>query len=97
MTTSSFIFTQLQKVQDNLDDVIVVVVGAQLAIKLNLEVDYLEVFRHIYKKLVNALNAISELQEQLDEQSQKEREILERVLELGKELELINGGGKNGC
>ena len=96
MTTSSFIFTQLQKVQDNLDDIIVVVVGAQLAQKLNLQIDYPEVFKHIYKKLVSALNTISELQEQLNEQSEKEKEILERVIQLGKELELINGGDSNG-
>jgi uncharacterized NAD(P)/FAD-binding protein YdhS len=97
MTTSSFIFSQLQKVQSNLDDIVVVVVGAQLAIKLNLQIDYPEVFRHIYKKLVNALNTISELQEQLNEQSEEERKILDRVLQLGKELELINEGDKNGC
>jgi hypothetical protein len=97
MTTTSFIYSIAKEVESYIQEAVASIVGLQLAQKIGYDVDINKVMKRIYKNLVKAQDVLNQLYEVLDEETEREKQILEDFDRLANELELINGGDKNGC
>jgi septation ring formation regulator EzrA len=97
MTTSSFIFSLAKEIEGYIQEAVASIVGMQLAIKIGYDVDINKVMKRIYKNLVKAQESLNQLYEVLENESEREKKVLDDFERLANELELINNGDSNGC
>ena len=95
MTTSNFVYALGKDIEGHVQDCVAIVVGAQLALKLGFDIDYSDMLKKLYKKLIKIQEKLNEIFESLDTEIENEDRLLKDFMKLAEELELVNGGENN--